>query len=647
MSEKKGILSFTEKLGFGLGDAASNFYWKITEFYILYFYTDVFGITPTQAGFMFLMARLWDAVNDPVMGMIADRTKTKWGRYRPYLLWGSIPMSIVGVLSFYTPDFADDGTKLTYAYVTYFAFWMLYTLVNIPYSSLMGVMTPSTQERTELSSFRFVAAFAIGLFVSVFHMDIVKAFGGENNPQMFVQEMGFEDETTEANINSALEKATKDLDGIVSFAQEEEKKANEAYMSEKKASGISLSEADLGLFVNKAFYELYQNMDDEKKAYDSYKDSLGIKTDDATIAKVFEDRPFVHYFNEWSNANNALEGIDTQKAAIANALNPVVDTTATVEDDSTAAAPAKALTLEVANGLLKDSKLAAAAVYKSLCLANARLGWVWSLVVYGILAFILFVACFATTRERVEPSKDQDSSIGKDMASIIRNVPWWMMFLLGIIVITGLVFRGASGYFYLKYFLGREDLVKWFYLSGGLGTLAGVVVMPFVTRFISKKMLYIICMGGGGLLTFIYYVIPPEAMGAVITMNTIIGFIMGPSAALMFAMFADVADYGEWLTGRRTTGLVMAAAMLSLKAGGAVGSYLNGIILDAFNYVPGAIEQSEEALHGILLLVSVIPAVLAIFGALVMVFYKLDNKWMAKVEKELTERKAAEGNSPA
>jgi len=169
-------LTLKEKIGFSLGDTASNLYFQIVMSFIPIFYTDVFGLPAAAMSFMFLITRLWDAVNDPIMGMITDRTNSKWGKYRPYLLFLALPFAIISVLTFTTPGFDDTG-KLIYAYVTYSLMMMFYTAVNVPYSALMGVMTPSNEERTSLSSFRFVAAFTGALIVQSSLLYLVKYFG--------------------------------------------------------------------------------------------------------------------------------------------------------------------------------------------------------------------------------------------------------------------------------------------------------------------------------------------------------------------------------------------------------------------------------------------------------------------------------------
>jgi GPH family glycoside/pentoside/hexuronide:cation symporter len=157
-------IGFREKMGYGFGDAASSMFWKIFGMYSLFFYTDVFGITAAAAGTMFLVARLWDSFFDVFVGIMSDRTKTRWGKYRPYLLWFAIPFAVMGVITFYTPDFGQTG-KLIYAYITYSLMMIVYSLINVPYASLLGSITSNPIERNALSSYRMSFAF-IGSFVT-------------------------------------------------------------------------------------------------------------------------------------------------------------------------------------------------------------------------------------------------------------------------------------------------------------------------------------------------------------------------------------------------------------------------------------------------------------------------------------------------
>ena len=157
-------VSLKEKIGYGFGDAASSMFWKIFGMYSLFFYTDVFGITAAAAGTMFLVARLWDSFFDVFVGIISDRTKSRYGKYRPYLLWFAIPFAVMGAITFFAPDFGQTA-KLVYAYITYSLMMIVYSLINVPYASLLGAISSDPVERNSLSSYRMSFAF-IGSFVT-------------------------------------------------------------------------------------------------------------------------------------------------------------------------------------------------------------------------------------------------------------------------------------------------------------------------------------------------------------------------------------------------------------------------------------------------------------------------------------------------
>ncbi len=178
--EKLEKLPVTEKVGYALGDTAANFIFQTMVMFQLVFYTDTFGITAAAAGTLLLVVRFWDAIFDPMMGVIADKTNTRWGKFRPWILWTAVPFGIMGFLTFMTPDFSPSG-KLVYAYVTYILLMTVYSANNLPYSALSGVMTGDLAERTSLSQYRFVFAMIAQMIIQGLALPLVVYFGHGNN----------------------------------------------------------------------------------------------------------------------------------------------------------------------------------------------------------------------------------------------------------------------------------------------------------------------------------------------------------------------------------------------------------------------------------------------------------------------------------
>ncbi|MEM8936468.1 MAG: MFS transporter [Pseudomonadota bacterium] len=182
--------SFGEKIGYGLGDTASNIVFQGVNILLLYFYTDVMGIAPATVALIFVAVRIWDTANDPIMGVIADRTQTRYGKYRPYLLWMAAPFGLITFLTFAAPSLSDP-MKIAYATLTYLLLMMVYTAINVPYSALIGVMTSDTQQRTILCSYRFIGAFSAGLLISMAVRPLVSFFGGGQDAPDFNEAVGF------------------------------------------------------------------------------------------------------------------------------------------------------------------------------------------------------------------------------------------------------------------------------------------------------------------------------------------------------------------------------------------------------------------------------------------------------------------------
>ncbi len=189
MQPETGKLSVKEKIGYSLGDGAANFIFQTMMLLQLSFYTDTFGLSAGSAATLFLIARLWGAVCDPVFGALADRTNTRWGKFRPWILWTALPFGVLGYLAFKTPELSESG-KLLYAYITYFLLLTIYSANNNPYSALSGVITGNMKERASLSSFRFVVVTLATIAIQGFTLPMVNHFGQGSSSKGYQITMG-------------------------------------------------------------------------------------------------------------------------------------------------------------------------------------------------------------------------------------------------------------------------------------------------------------------------------------------------------------------------------------------------------------------------------------------------------------------------
>jgi len=234
-------LSFKEKLGYGLGDGAANIAWRGVATFLFIFYTDVFGLSPVTVGVLMLVARFSDGISDVLMGVIGDRTKSKYGKFRPWILWTAIPLGLILSLLFTSPDLSSAG-KIAYAYVTYIFFTLIYTANNVPYGALMAVMTGDDKERTSLGSFRMVGAFAGGMLVQGALLFLVAHFGNVN-PDINIEKLGNEEYRVSVSAPEDVENVNiKTKNGIADFIWE---KGNADIADDQPTHGKSFSiEAD-------------------------------------------------------------------------------------------------------------------------------------------------------------------------------------------------------------------------------------------------------------------------------------------------------------------------------------------------------------------------------------------------------------------
>jgi len=451
MTVREFRLSVTEKIGYGFGDLASNMFWQMFSIFIAKFYTDVFLLGAAAMGTMMLVTRIGDAFFDPMIGTIADRTNTRWGHFRPYLVWMAIPLALSGILAFTTPSFGGTA-KIVYAYVTLTLMMLMYSSINIPYSALLGVITPNSQDRTSASSYRFVMAlFPVFIIVNT-AIPLVEAFGGSDTS------------------------------------------------------------------------------------------------------------PF---------------------------------------------------------------------------------GWQMAMLIYSIIAVILFFATFALTRERVQPPKEQKSSLSSDIRDLLRNRPWVVLCVVGISALTYNNIRGTVIIYYFDYVVPNgKEFFSSVMTTGAVAFIAGVVATPMLCKRFGKRNFYMVSMTLTALLTMGFYYIPPANVPLVWGAHALINLCAAPTAPLVWAMYADTADYSEWKWGRRATGLIFSAASFAQKFGWAIGGAGTGWLLAYFDYVPN-VAQSPTTINGIMLMMSYIPAVGALIAVAALWFYKLDDPTVEQMCRDLAQRRAA------
>ncbi|MEJ2171687.1 MAG: MFS transporter [Woeseiaceae bacterium] len=456
MASDSAPLRFREKLGYGLGDTASNFFFATFNVFLLYYYTDIFGLSAAAVGTMFLVTKIVDAASDPIMGLIADRTNSKWGKFRPYLLWGAVPYGLCGYAMFANPDLTYTG-KLIYAYVTYSLMMLAYTAINVPYSALMGVISPSSLERTKVASYRFFCAFTAGWLVGTFVTPLKNILGG----------------------------------------------------------------------------------------------------------------------------------------------------------------------------------------------GNEALGFQYTMAIFAALSIILFWITFGTTKERVIPPPT-DSNLKTDFRALLQNGPWRVLFITGIVTLMNVAVRNGTLLYYFKYYVGDDgsriflifDKTAVFMSTGLMAMLIGVSLTKALSARFEKRKLMIVLSLFNAVSMAVFFVTPPDQYWLMVFVNCLGTLVIGPTPALVWSMYADTADYGEYKTGRRTTALVFSTVQFSHKLGLAVGAGLAGIILAWFGFVANEV-QTETSMLGIRFMFSVFPAILAVIGVIAIYFYRIDSSLISRMERELAERHAA------
>jgi GPH family glycoside/pentoside/hexuronide:cation symporter len=272
------------------------------------------------------------------------------------------------------------------------------------------------------------------------------------------------------------------------------------------------------------------------------------------------------------------------------------------------------------------------------------LGFQLTMTIFAVTSVLLFWITFATTRERVKPPQE-DTNIRRDLAAVSKNGPWIALIFAGVFALTNIAVRQGAQIYYLKYFVGDDgtplflifDKTAVFLSLGTLAMLVGVTLTKALSLRFDKRALMIVLSLLNALSLAVFFVIPADQYWLMVTVNSIGALIAGPTPALVWSMYADCADYGEWKSGRRTTALIFSTVQFSHKFGLAVGAGLAGIMLSWFGFVANEV-QSESALFGIRFMFSVVPAAFAILSVIAIFFYRIDSTLLRQIEHDLAER---------
>lgn len=533
-------LSLKEKVGYALGDGAANIAWRGVAIFLAIFYTDVFGLHPSAVALLLLVARATDGITDVLMGLICDRTKSKYGKFRPWVLWTAIPLAVSLSLLFTTPDLGPKG-KIVYAYATYLLFILVYTANNVPYGALMAVMTGDDKQRTSLGSYRMVGAFTGGLVVQGALLFLV-AYFGNINPRVDVEKLD----------------------------------------SEKYILTVSTD-----------------------KSVDNVNIRAGART----------------FFSE----GNALLQLSDQPAESYNL--PRVGWSLSMEAGK-----------EYSFIVTGEDDIKA----KDVRIIDQKRGYSNSIYLLSVFLALFLVITFATTRERVQPPKSQKTNLLKDMKDLAFNRPWLVLLFIGLIFNTYNAIKQGTILYYFSHFLHNQLLASFFMVGLMLASIAGAMVTSYLSRLMGKRNLFVAAFIFSGSINALFWFCGPDDIVQIFAIGLVSEFGAAIFPTLFFAMLGDAADYSEFVNNRRATGLVYSAGSLATKFGGGIAGAIIGMVLAAFSYDGLNHESIRQAVPGIIMLMSWIPAVIALLGAIVMAFYPLTTRKMEEITAELARRRATE-----
>lgn len=451
-AKKSPKIGITEKIGYASGDLASNLIYQTTSIYLLFFYTNIYGISAGAAATMFLVVRIFDAINDPIIGTLVDRTNTRFGRFRPYLLFWALPFAGLAFLCFTTPDFTEGG-KLIYAYLTYVGLSVVYTFVNVPYAALTPAITDDNDQIVSLTSVRMLFA---------------------------------------------------NLGGVI-----------------------------VAYFV-----------------------------------------PFLsNYFGEFTSPSRS---------------------------------------------------------------------WQLTMGIIGVVGALLLLFCFFATKERIKPvNKDDKIKFTDIFEQFHKNRPLLVLSIFFVLIFGVNSISNSIGVYFVTYNMGRADLVGLYTVLGSLPAFLCIPLIPYVNRKIGKKALLNISLVLSIVGTLSLLIIPSDMVSLILISRVVTAIGTLTAGAFMWALIPETIEYGEYVTGKRLSGLIYSIIGFFFKCGMALGGAIPGLVLAQFGYVANQ-AQTSEALTGILIGTAVIPAVIMLLAMVDINFYSIDDKKQKQVAAALKERAAAQ-----
>ena len=525
-------LAIKEKIGYALGDGAANIAWRGVATFLFIFYTDVFGINPAAVGLLMLIARFGDGIIDVLMGIICDRTNSKYGKFRPWILWTAIPLGVTLSLLFTSPDLGQSG-KIIYAYTTYFLFFIIYTANNIPYGALMAVMTADDKERTSLGSYRMIGAFTGGMVVQGALLFLVSTFG---------------------NINPTIE-----IDKL------EAKKYEVTVSSPREVKNVNIkTKSGIALFA---------------WGGEADSDSTNVPSQGKSFSMLAQ--------KDYSFIVSGEENLDAKKIII----------------------------------------------------IDQKRGYSNAIYLLSVFLSLFLIATFAATKERVQPPVDQKTNLSKDLKDLIRNRPWIIILVIGMLFNVYNSIKQGIVVIYFTHYLHNQLLAASYLVALALASIAGAMITTPLGKRYGKRNLFIAALIFSGLINALFVFCSPENTAGIFAIGIIseIGAAIFPT--LFFAMLGDAADYSEYKNGRRATGLVYSAGSFATKFGGGIAGAIIGFVLTAFHYNGQDTVSIQGAVPGIIMLMSWIPAVIALIAAGFMTLYPLNQKKMDEITMELSNRR--------